>query len=96
MTVLLYKKDRYQKECEATVESASEFQGKFNIVLDQTVFYPQGGGQPGDAGKLVRESDGKEFPILINLTYNKDRFKFLIENSLKLPFPRKEYCRGFS
>jgi misacylated tRNA(Ala) deacylase len=64
MTKLIYKKERYQKECEAIIESACEFEGKYNIILNQTVFYPQGGGQPGDQGKLVRLSDGKEFPII--------------------------------
>jgi misacylated tRNA(Ala) deacylase len=64
MTELIYKKDRYQKECEALVESACEFEDKFNIVLNKTVCYPQGGGQPGDRGKLIRESDGEEFPIM--------------------------------
>ncbi len=32
------------------------------VVLDRTVFYPTGGGQPGDSGTL-RRADGSETPI---------------------------------
>jgi misacylated tRNA(Ala) deacylase len=45
----IFRTDAYLKECTATV-LAVDGQG---IVLDRTVFYPQGGGQAGDSGMLV-------------------------------------------
>ena len=48
MAELLFREDPYLKECEATVAAVHE-----NAVeLDRTVFYPLGGGQAGDTGKL--------------------------------------------
>jgi misacylated tRNA(Ala) deacylase len=52
MTKALYLDDSYLKESDATVASVKE--GKY-IVLDQTIFYPKGGGQPCDTGKIVKE-----------------------------------------
>ena len=52
MTQELFRQDAYLKECQATVTAVSE-QG---IALDQTVFYPLGGGQAGDSGVLVLEN----------------------------------------
>lgn len=51
VTEALYLKDSYRKECDATVVSVKD--GKY-IVLDQTIFYPKGGGQPGDIGKIMK------------------------------------------
>jgi len=51
LTRALYLEDSYLKECEAVVASVKD--GKF-VVLDQTVFYPKGGGQPCDTGKIIR------------------------------------------
>lgn len=45
----LFRENSYAKSCEATVLAINERGG---IILDRTVFYPTGGGQPGDAGKL--------------------------------------------
>jgi misacylated tRNA(Ala) deacylase len=58
-TELLFRQDAYLTQTEATVEAISERGG---IVLDRTVFYATGGGQPGDAGTL-RLADGREIAI---------------------------------
>ena len=42
-TVELFREDGYLKDCQATVTAVTEE----SIVVDQTVFYPMGGGQPG-------------------------------------------------
>jgi misacylated tRNA(Ala) deacylase len=48
MADLLFREDPYLKACEATVVAVHE-----NAVeLDRTVFYPMGGGQAGDTGKM--------------------------------------------
>jgi len=59
MTEELFRHDAYLKSCDATVVSA----GPDGIVLDRTVFYPEGGGQPGDTGTLTTE-DGRAIAIV--------------------------------
>lgn len=59
MKPALYLDDCYLKEFTATVKSVKD--DKF-VVLDQTAFYPNMGGQPYDTGKLIR--DGDEFPVV--------------------------------
>lgn len=49
MTTELFREDGYLRQTAATVTSV-EAQG---VVLDQTVFYPAGGGQPGDTGTIT-------------------------------------------
>ncbi|MDH3668546.1 MAG: alanyl-tRNA editing protein [Paracoccaceae bacterium] len=51
MTKALYR-DAYLRDCTATVTGINERGG---VVLDQSVFYPTGGGQPGDTGVLEWE-----------------------------------------
>ena len=46
--------DSYCKECEAIVTGVKD--GKF-IALDKNLFYPRGGGQPTDTGKIIRGND---------------------------------------
>jgi misacylated tRNA(Ala) deacylase len=58
MTEEIFRTDPYARSCEATVLRADET----GIRLDRTVFYPMGGGQPGDHG-VLRLADGSTIPI---------------------------------
>jgi alanyl-tRNA synthetase len=49
-TKMLYYQDQYMKEFEAKVIKVVD--DKY-VVLDQTCFFPEGGGQPADTGHLV-------------------------------------------
>lgn len=49
MTELLFR-DAYLKEAPAEVLAINELGG---VVLDRSLFYPTGGGQPGDRGRLM-------------------------------------------
>ncbi|HEX2727653.1 MAG TPA: alanyl-tRNA editing protein [Beijerinckiaceae bacterium] len=66
-TALLFRDDAYAQTCDATVLEVTP-QG---IILDRTVFYAQGGGQPGDVGTL-RNRDGTGMAIA-NTVYGPDR-----------------------
>ncbi|HKI65266.1 MAG TPA: alanyl-tRNA editing protein [Burkholderiales bacterium] len=58
MTELLFRGDAYLKSCRATVVG---LHGDA-VELDRTVFYPMGGGQPGDSGRIgeLRVADARK------------------------------------
>jgi misacylated tRNA(Ala) deacylase len=58
VTEPLYQQDAYLRECAAHVIEVLPG----GVVLDRTVFYPLGGGQPGDTG-VLRASDGREWRV---------------------------------
>ena len=59
MVKALYLDDSYMKEFSAVVESVKD--DKY-VVLDQTAFYPNAGGQPYDTGKFIK--DNEEFNVV--------------------------------
>ncbi len=81
MTKELFREDSYLKECEACVTATQDGA----IILDQTIFYPTGGGQPGDSGVFELE-DGQHITIANTL---KDRetgaHLHLVEEGTPLP-----------
>lgn len=66
MTEKLYEQDAFLIKFEAQVLSCEKGKKGFDIVLDRTAFYPEGGGQPWDTGTLgdakvleVHQRDGE-------------------------------------
>jgi misacylated tRNA(Ala) deacylase len=54
-TDLLFLRDAYATSCTATVVDVATEDGVARLVLDRTTFYPTGGGQPHDVGRLTWE-----------------------------------------
>ncbi len=78
-TVPLYYQDQYMKHFEATIQEVieSEF-----VVLEKTCFFPEGGGQPADSGRI--EFDGKEAEVV-----DVQKVGRVIIHKLKGPVPKK-------
>jgi alanyl-tRNA synthetase len=51
-TIKLYRQDPYRTAFEAQVLACTPAGDRWEVVLDQTCFYPEGGGQPCDLGTL--------------------------------------------
>ena len=58
MTEELFREDSYLRSCDAVVVAVEQNA----VMLDRTVFYPEGGGQPGDQG-FLEDADGRQFEV---------------------------------
>lgn len=76
MTTYQFYQDAYQAELDTSVVSLTEQR----LILANTIFYPHGGGQPGDSGVLL--VDGHRIDIL-DTRYSQDRSQ--IEHYLAQP-----------
>ena len=73
MTIELFRNDSYLKE-HSTIISEIVSEG---LVLNETIFYPEGGGQPGDDGSITVDNQN----IKINGTkYIDNKLVHLVEN----------------
>lgn len=69
--IKLYYEDQYIKEFKGEITKVKEIDSKFHVSLDQTAFFPGGGGQMGDLGFIdgikvldVYEEDGQIYHVL--------------------------------
>lgn len=56
--------DAYARTVDARVATVDDSGERPLVVLDRTVFYPGGGGQPSDRGLLLRTADGRTWTVL--------------------------------
>ncbi len=52
-TIKLYYENPYEKEFVATIVDIKQSGEQVEVVLDKTLFYPLGGGQPADKGSIM-------------------------------------------
>lgn len=69
-TIKLYENDSYIKDFTATVVSCEEKDGAYFVVLNQTAFFPEGGGQDADKGK-IGDADVLDVQIKNEIIYHK-------------------------
>lgn len=80
MTTPLFREDAYLKEAPATVTEVNEMGG---IILDASIFYPTGGGQPGDQGRI--EWDGGSCAIATTVKGQGDQIVLVPAADSELP-----------
>ena len=62
MTEMLYMLNCYEKEFDGRITNIEQEEDSTLIELDKTLFYPRGGGQPYDTGKVI--VNGKSFDVV--------------------------------
>jgi len=80
MTALLFRNDAYRREATGIVQDITAEGG---IVLDQSLFYPTGGGQPGDAGWI--RWDAQELAIATTVKGEGDSVVLVPADATGLP-----------
>lgn len=80
MTRALFREDAYIRQAEGTVVSHSQEGG---VILDASIFYPNGGGQPGDNGHL--QFDGGEMQVTTAIKGQGDQIVLLAAQGAPLP-----------
>ena len=83
MTKRLFLEESYLAEAEGIITSVGEFEGRPYIELNQTLFYPQGGGQPGDTGWI--ESPVGELRVIDTQKSEANQILLFLEANHPLP-----------
>ena len=81
----LFRNDSYLKTCSSKIIEILEE----GIVLDNNIFYPEGGGQPGDVGNI--KCDNKSFEIT-NTKYIDKKIVLCLEDSSVFNLNQEMFC----
>ena len=74
MTKMLFRDDPYLRSASATVVATDAE----SVTLDQSLFYPQGGGQPGDTGWI--QAENLKGTVTNSVKGDGDAIRLLVEN----------------
>lgn len=77
MTDKLYKRDAYCRKFSAIVEKCNFKNGFYCVILNQTAFFPEGGGQAADKGTINGIS-------VLDVKQQDDFIVHLLESELKI------------
>ncbi len=80
MTQMLFRQDSYLRDAPAQVQAITPEGG---VVLDRSLFYPTGGGQPGDSGWI--SWDGRQLPIATTVKGDGDAIVLVPSEASALP-----------
>jgi misacylated tRNA(Ala) deacylase len=78
----LFQRDAYLRRCDSMVVEVTDT----GVVLDRTVFYPTGGGQPGDTG-VLRATDGRAWRVADTRKGEGGRIVHLLASAATEPAP---------
>ncbi len=78
MTKELFREDSYLKSCTASITLADSN----TVCVDQTIFYPLGGGQPGDTGTMVWETGSAR---IVDTRNSPEGIRHVLEDGASVP-----------
>ncbi len=84
----LYYEDKYKKELQTKIIDIFFENEKCFIRLENSIFYPQGGGQKGDRGYLI--IDGKKYNILNSIKDENYNSILMMEDSINQKYINKD------
>ena len=86
MTSELFRNDSYLKSCNSKIIKIEDD----GIILNQTIFYPEAGGQPGDKGKIII---GNEQIDVLDTRYVNNEIIHVLENISNLSVDDEIECK---
>ena len=86
MTAELFRNNSYLKSCNSKIIKIKDD----GIILDQTIFYPEAGGQPGDKGKIII---GNEQIDVLDTRYVNNEIIHVLENISNLSVDDEIECK---